>query len=222
MMPAPLLCAATLMYIVEYILHSQKSRRGRNVTVRVKICGITRCEDARAAERMGAEAVGVVMYSKSPRSVSYSCADDIFSSLGPFISTVVVSHTTSEKDLDALIDLCPSAIQISHPFEVRDEYRGKVIRVLTPGDPIPSDCSAIAIDESRGTGRPFNSDFARSVVLRSFIPVILCGGLTPDNVADAIQRVRPYAVDVCSGVEKKTGVKDHRAMQRFLEAAGKR
>lgn len=136
------------------------------MTVRVKICGITRREDASAAEELGADAIGVVMYSESPRSISYSCAEDIFSSLGPFLSTVVVSHTTSKSELDAIIDLAPSAIQISRPLEVPDTYRGKVIRVITRGEPIPSGCSAIAIDESKGTGRPFNAEFARSVVLQ--------------------------------------------------------
>jgi len=185
----------------------------------VKICGITRVEDALHAERAGADAVGVILFSDSPRCVDPGTAREIFRSVGPFTATVAVTHTTSGKELDRVIALRPAAIQISSPFAFPGSPPVKVLRVVKPGDPLPGDADAIVVDGSRGTGRPYDLRFARDAVERSRVPVILAGGLTPGNVVDAIRAVRPYAVDVASGVEMRPGIKDPERVTGFIRAA---
>jgi len=188
--------------------------------VRVKICGITRVEDALFAENAGADAIGVVMFSPtSRRSVPESKAREIFSALGPFVTRVVVTHTESEDDLKKILALRPDAIQISHPFVFRTDPGARVLRVIGRGDNVPTDCSAVIVDESMGEGRLFDRAFAREVVKTSAVPVILAGGLTPENVSNAIRECRPYAVDVASGVETEPGIKDHRKITAFIAAA---
>ncbi len=188
--------------------------------MRVKCCGITRPQDACYAEACGADAIGVVVLSpSSARSVSPEQAREIFDAVGPFISTVAVSHTTSYSDLEQILALQPDAIQISYPFTFQEKPGLHVIRVIGRNDPLPVDCDAIIVDESHGGGKPFDLSHARRAVMSSRLPVILAGGLTPDNVADAIRQVHPYAVDVASGIESAPGIKDHGRMAAFIAAA---
>jgi len=189
--------------------------------LRVKICGITRPEDARFAESAGADAIGVVVFSGgvSKRVVGAEKARKIFRSVGPFVTTVAVSHTQSEDDLRRMIALRPGAIQISHPFVFEKDPGVAVIRVIGREDPIPEDCDAVIIDDSHGRGRGFDPAFAREVLERSRIPVILAGGLDPGNVRKAIRQVRPYAVDVATGVEVSPGIKDPEKVRAFIAAA---
>jgi phosphoribosylanthranilate isomerase len=189
--------------------------------MRIKICGITRPEDALFAEQAGADAIGVVVFSEnvSPRSVSPDRAREIFGKVGPFTTTVAVSHTTSEDDLRRILALHPRAIQISHPFEFHCDPGVVVIRVIGRGDPLPADCDAIIVDDSHGQGRTFDLSYARDAVQRSRVPVILAGGLSPENVCRAIGEVRPYAVDVASGVEVSPGIKDYRKIEAFIAAS---
>jgi len=188
--------------------------------VRVKVCGITRVEDALFAEQAGADAVGVVMYSPtSRRSVSDAKAREIFSALGPFVTRVVVTHTESENDLEKILALGPDAIQISHPFVFEKHPGARVLRVIGRGDAIPTDCDAVIVDESMGAGKEFDRDFVKSVVKTAKVPVILAGGLNPENVGAAIREIRPWAVDVASGVETAPGIKDHTKIAAFIRAA---
>jgi len=188
--------------------------------MRIKCCGITRAEDARYAEACGADAIGVVVFSPpSVRSVTPERAREIFDAVGPFITTVAVSHTASPEDLEQILTLHPNAIQISHPFVFRKKPGANVIRVIGRNDPIPTDCDAIIVDESHGSGKNFDLSHAHNVVQRSALPVILAGGLTPENVANAIRQVHPYAVDVASGIEKVPGIKDHKKIAAFITAA---
>ncbi len=188
--------------------------------MRVKCCGITRVEDACYAEECGADAIGVVVFSPgSPRAVTPERAREIFDAIGPFTSRVAVSHTTSPKDLEQILALHPDALQLSHPFVFPENPGTRVIRVVGRNNPLPGDCDAIIVDESHGSGRDFDRSHARDVVKRSMVPVILAGGLTPENVADAIRQVHPYAVDVASGIEKEPGIKDHRKVAAFIAAA---
>ena len=186
--------------------------------MRIKICGITQPIDAQHAERLGADAIGVVVFSESPRSVPAGRAREIFDSVGPFTTTVAVSHTQSEEELARMIALNPSAIQISHPFTFREDPGVQVIRVIGRGDPLPDDCDAIIVDDSHGKGREYDPSYARDAVERSTIPVILAGGLTPENVSEAIKKVRPYAVDVATGVEISPGIKDRDKIRAFIAA----
>jgi phosphoribosylanthranilate isomerase len=188
--------------------------------VRVKICGITRVDDAVFAEHAGADAIGVVMFSpNSRRSVPESRAREIFGALGPFVTRVIVTHTHSEEDLIRILALRPDTIQISHPFVFDSDPGVRVLRVIGRGAVVPADCDAVIVDESMGAGKKFDRDFARDVVKTSGVPVILAGGLTPENVGDAIREVRPYAVDVASGVETTPGIKDHHKIAAFIAAA---
>jgi phosphoribosylanthranilate isomerase len=188
--------------------------------MRVKICGITRPEDARFAEEQGADAIGVVLFSGgiSRRAVGEEKAHEIFDAVGPFTITVAVSHTKSDDELNRMIALRPHAIQISHPFKFDKDPGVAVIRVIGRGDPLPDDCDAIIVDDSHGRGREFDPSYASDTVKRSTVPVILAGGLTPDNVGVAIRRVRPYAVDVASGVELSPGIKDPEKVKAFIAA----
>jgi len=187
--------------------------------MRIKCCGITRVHDAQFAEQAGADAIGVVLFSSSsPRSVTVERAREIFDAVGPFTATVAVTHTTSEEDLAQILALRPTAIQISHPFVFAGDPGVKVIRAIKRGARLPEDCDAIVVDDSHGSGRPFDSSFARNAVLQSKVPVILAGGLNPENVGEAIRQVHPYAVDVASGIERAPGIKDTEKIRAFIAA----
>jgi phosphoribosylanthranilate isomerase len=117
-----------------------------------------------------------------------------------------------------MIALRPHAIQISHPIRFDDDPKVRVIRVIGRGNPLPEDCDAVIVDDSHGKGRGFDLTYAMDAVKRSKVPVILAGGLTPENVGEAIYRVRPYAVDVASGVEESPGIKDRKKVKAFIAA----
>lgn len=188
--------------------------------MRIKCCGITQPEDARYAESCGADAIGVVVFSPaSLRNITPAQAREIFNAVRPFTTRVAVSHTTSDNDLEQILALNPDAIQISHPFVFLNKPGARVIRVIGREKPLPEDCDAIIVDESHGSGRDFDKSFARDIVRRSKVPVILAGGLNPENVAEAIRQIQPYAVDVASGIEKEPGIKDHRKIAAFIAAA---
>jgi phosphoribosylanthranilate isomerase len=188
----------------------------------VKICGITNPGDARSAEAAGADAIGVVLFSASPRSVSPDRAAEIFAAVGPFTTTVAVTHTDSEDHLAAILALHPHAVQLTADVSVPADAPVKVLRALAPGDVLREDCHAVIIDGSHGSGTRFDAAYARSVVQRSRVPVILAGGLTPANVRAAIAAVNPYAVDVASGLEKSPGIKDEEKIRAFIRACRER
>lgn len=189
--------------------------------MRVKICGVTTVEDAKFIESCGADALGVVISDESLRNVTFERAGEIFSALGPFIAKVVVTHTTSPEELERIAALSPTAIQISTDLTMPEGYRGSVIRVVKPGMSVPDSCDAVILDESRGCGILYNGSAAKEFVRSAKVPLILAGGLNPSNVAAAIDEVHPYAVDVCSGVELRLGIKDKQKVMEFLKACGK-
>lgn len=159
------------------------------------------------------------MFSDSKRLVSPDRAREIFSSVGPFVTRVCVSHTSSEDEWKKILAIGPDAVQISHPFRIRESDGTRIIRVIMPGDSIPEEADALIIDASRGTGQVYDEEYVRRVQSRAEVPVILAGGLTPDTVAHAVQQFRPYAVDVASGVESAPGIKDHALIQEFVKNA---
>jgi phosphoribosylanthranilate isomerase len=184
----------------------------------VKICGITTVGDARAAAAAGADAIGVVLASPSPRSVTPELARDIFAAVPPFVTTVAVTSTDREEDLATILSSRPDAVQVAGDLALPRGAGVRVIRMLAPGDALRDDCDAVVVDGSCGTGRAFDPEYARRCVAASPVPVILAGGLSPGNVAAAIRAVRPYAVDVASGVEAAPGIKDERLMRAFVKA----
>ncbi len=171
------------------------------------------------AEDSGADAIGIVVCSTSPRSVPLEMASEILGQLRPFTAGVLVTHTQSMEELGYVLDLHPSAVQVSYPFTLPDRNGVKLLRVVRAGSVLTGDCDAVVIDQSQGSGRLFNPEFAKNVARESGVPVILAGGLTPGNIQAAIADIRPYAVDVASGVETRPGIKDPCLVWRFIQNA---
>lgn len=197
---------------------------------RVKICGITRAEDARAAVAAGADAIGLVFYPPSPRHVTAAQAAELVQALPPFVTTVgLFVDPTAEAVHEVLaqvpLDLLqfhgdePQAFcaQFGRPWikaiRMRPELDVEVAMAAWP------DAQGFLLDAwhpqlAGGTGETFSWDrFPR----QSERPLILAGGLTPDNVADAVRRCQPYAVDVSGGVERAKGIKDASLIRAFIE-----
>lgn len=199
---------------------------------RVKICGITRVEDALAAEAAGADAVGLVFYSGSKRYVTAQQALAIKSALGPFVKTVALVVNASTDEIDHLLDAVrPDLIQFhgDETPEFCQQFSVPFIRAIRmhPELNIEQEIARYAnasgflfdawdADQYGGTGKQFN--WQRLPSARHF-PLILAGGLTPANVAEAVAQVEPYAVDVSGGVELAPGIKDANKVQQFIAAA---
>lgn len=199
--------------------------------VRSKICGITRIEDALAAVEAGADAIGFVFYPKSPRAVTVQQARAIIAALPPFISTVGLFVNASRCELNETLDAVPLDLLQFHGDETPEQCEGyhrpfiKALRVQA-GDDIAASCrlyskaSGILLDTfvsgvPGGTGETFDWALIPDGLEK---PIILAGGLTSANVAQAIAQVRPYAVDVSGGVEKSKGIKDHDKIRAFMSA----
>lgn len=199
--------------------------------VRIKICGITRQEDALAAVAAGADAVGFVFYPGSPRAISIERAADIMQSLPPFVTTVGLVVDMPRRELEALLGKLPLDLLQFHGNETAEEcsvYGRPYIKAIRVGSgesvteamqSFPS-ARGILLDTyvkgvPGGTGKAFDWSL---VPRHAGVPIVLAGGLTPDNVAEAVFRVRPYAVDVSGGVEIQAGVKDVAKLQAFIRA----
>ncbi|HKI57584.1 MAG TPA: phosphoribosylanthranilate isomerase [Trueperaceae bacterium] len=196
---------------------------------RVKICGITRPEDAVAAERAGADAIGVIFAASSRRRVGPVAAGAIVAAVGPMVTTVGVFV---DAPLDQVLGLARrlrlGAVQLhgDEPAAYAAAVRGevKVVRALaferglTPESLAGYPADAFLLDaRDPGSGQPF--DWAQARAWRDHPRLILAGGLTPETVGDGVEALRPYAVDVASGVESAVGEKDPDRMRAFVEAA---
>ena len=205
-----------------------------NQRTRIKICGLTREADVAAAVAAGADAIGLVLYAKSPRSVSVARAAKLARGLPPFVMPVCLFVNAERALIDAALQAIPQALLQFH------------------GDETPAECAAI----HQATGRPWLRaarivpgfallDFAAAhasaagILLDAHVegyggggkafdwslvphnvpcPLVLSGGLNPANVTDGIRHVRPWAVDVSSGVESAKGLKDAALMRAFCDA----
>lgn len=197
--------------------------------VKVKICGITNVDDALAASDLEVDALGFVFYRESPRHVSPDQAREIIRRLPPFVTTVGVFVDMPPGEVEAIMRYASLDVAQLHGHELPEAcVPGRVIkaiRVKELGDLEPLKhyrVSAFLLDTYTqesfgGTGQIFNWDIALHA--KQFGKIILAGGLNPDNVDKAVQWVRPYGVDVSSGVEEKKGKKDHRKMELFIERA---
>jgi phosphoribosylanthranilate isomerase len=197
--------------------------------VRIKVCGVTRAEDALAAVRLGADALGFNFWPGSRRHLTSAAAREIIALLPPFVTSVGVFVNQPEGEMRAIA--AETGIQVfqlhgDEPPELCARLPLPVVKAI-PVDQVRSlsrllsyEVSAFLLDTpSRGyggSGEPFDWSLAEGV--SEVAPVILAGGLTPENVAAAIRAVRPYAVDVASGVESSPGVKDMDKMSRFVSA----
>lgn len=198
---------------------------------RVKICGITNIEDAVAAAEYGADAIGFVFQPKSPRAITPETAKNIVSALPPFITTIGVFVNESKLEIERIIRYVGLNIVQLHGNEPPDACRLnrkviKAIRVkdLTDLEPLKRyNVSAFLLDTYSphtmgGTGQIFNWDIA--VEAKKFGRIILAGGLNHENIEEAIKWVRPYGIDVATGVESnKKGEKDHKKLKLFIEKA---
>jgi phosphoribosylanthranilate isomerase len=188
------------------------------VCIRIKICGITSPDDAELVEKAGADAIGVVLFSASPRCVTVDMARDIFDAV-PALMRVGVSHSYNPEELQEICAIRPDALQISSMAPAPRECRASIIRMVGTTDQVLPDADALIVDGSHGTGRLFDYAFASRVIETAGMPVFLAGGLTPDNVASAVLAVRPYGVDVATGVEYAPGKKDPSKVRAFIAAA---
>lgn len=202
------------------------------MTLRVKICGITRLEDVQAACRAGADALGFVFYEKSPRHVSIYTAAMLVRALPPFVQSVGLFVDAQPDFIERVLRAVPLDVLQFHGNEspaacarygrpwikaVRvnpesdllkcaadfDAARGLLLDAFVPGVP-------------GGTGERFDWKLIPEGMPK---PIVLSGGLTPDNVAEAVRSVRPWAVDVSSGVEASKGIKDALKVARFIANA---
>ncbi|MEO5378431.1 MAG: phosphoribosylanthranilate isomerase [Magnetococcus sp. DMHC-6] len=206
--------------------------------VRIKICGITRKQDAYAAFSSGADALGFVFFSKSPRNISPKAAAQIVEGLPPFVTVVGLFVNATQKQIRDVMSIVPLDVIQLHGDETpkfcrdlleRDRINRvvKAVRVASRTDleglerfPV----NALLLDAKvaehyGGTGVAFDWSLMENVSFET--PIILAGGLDPDNVGRAIHRIRPYAVDVSSGVELSPGIKDAVKMERFIRAVRK-
>lgn len=203
-----------------------------NVPVRVKICGLTNLADAEAAVSLGADAVGFIFHRSSPRYVAPAVAREISESLPPFVARVGVFVNSALQEVRDTLARCRLDLAQLHGEEDEDFAAAlypRVVKALRVGRDDVLDgvgrfkAAAFLLDTYRaavpgGTGTTFDWSIARDAVATGR-RVILSGGLGPDNVAAAIAAVRPYAVDVASGVETSPGRKDHEKLRAFITAA---
>jgi len=204
--------------------------------VKVKICGITDVYDALSAVNYGADAIGFILYCKSQRYVDPKTVRFISKKLPPFITKVGVFVNEDRNAVLEILSYCGLDFAQLHGDESPDDCRyigrERVIKAfrIKEEDDVKAienyvDCvSAVLLDtysesEYGGTGRTFNWDIAKKVIDRFEVPVILSGGLTPENVKEAVKSVLPFAVDVSSGVEEKPGKKDLSKVKDFIRFA---
>lgn len=199
--------------------------------VRSKICGITRIEDALIAAQAGADAIGLVFWAPSPRAVEIDQARHIVAALPPFVTSVGLFVNATRETIAEVLQAVPLDLLQFHGDECLADCEGhgrpyiKALRVR-PGENIAAQCArypsaaGILLDTyvpgiPGGTGERF--DWSQ-VPAQPPCPIVLAGGLTADNVAQAIAQVRPWAVDVSGGVEAQKGRKDADKVRAFLAA----
>jgi phosphoribosylanthranilate isomerase len=196
---------------------------------RVKICGITREQDARAACAWGADAVGLVFYGPSPRAVDVDQAIFIRRAVTPFVTVVGLFVNADGEEVAEIARRVPLDLLQFHGNESPEVCAGfglpyvKAVRVAEGVDLQREaeryhDASALLLDtlDGRlwgGSGRTFDWALVPEAMGK---PVVLAGGLTPDNVGEAVVRLRPYAVDVSGGVESAPGIKDADKIAKFI------
>jgi len=197
---------------------------------RIKICGITRPEDGLAAASLGVDAIGLVFYPPSPRAVDAAAARTIIHNLPPFITSVGLFVNEDPAAVHEILRQAPLALLQFHGDEEPD-YCAAFDRPYLKA--VPMGAGADVADYARrfdraagllldshggarvgGAGQCFDWRLIPAHIPK---PVILAGGLTPANVARAVQQIRPYGVDVSSGVESAKGVKDCHLMQAFIQ-----
>ncbi len=201
---------------------------------RVKICGITRSEDGIAAAAAGADAIGLVFYARSPRHVTTQQACTIITALPPFVTTVGLFVDASAAEIKAVLEAVPLDTLQFHGEESPEfcaSFGKPYLKAISMREQIDlhseaarfKSATALLVDTfqagvSGGTGVSFDWRRLPADLVK---PLILAGGLNPDNVAQAIIQAHPYAVDVSSGVEAAKGIKDAEKIAAFMRGVVK-
>jgi len=199
-----------------------------NLQIKVKICGMTQLKDALFAVEQGVDAVGFIFYKKSPRAVTMKTVREIITKLPPLVDTVGVFVNESAERLNKIADYCGLDLVQLHGEEspafcrkihrrVIKAFRVKDLQSIKQLEKFPVSgflLDTFSDDLHGGTGKTF--DWNLALPAKKMGPVILAGGLTPRNIIQAVRQVRPYGVDVCSGVEKSPGIKDLEKVRAFL------
>ena len=197
---------------------------------RVKICGITSCDDAKLAYESGADAIGLVFYPKSPRHVTIEQAAEIVDSLPPFITSVALFVNETSELIEQVLEQVKIDLIQFHGDETPDycaSFHRPYIKAIRMRDGLDlyevqnefKSARGLLLDTYKqgipgGTGESFNWE---RIPHDLHMPVILAGGLMVDNITDAISQVHPYAVDVSGGVEASKGRKDPEKILRFIQ-----
>ncbi|MFK7794380.1 MAG: phosphoribosylanthranilate isomerase [Gammaproteobacteria bacterium] len=196
---------------------------------RIKFCGITQLEDLQVAMELGVDAVGLVFCPSSPRAINVQQACTLIDRCGPFITSVGLFMNQDAGTISSLIDKVPVDMLQFHGDEteqfccsfglpyLKSVAMGGMGQVVSDSD--YASASALLLDSNElgqpgGSGKQF--DWQNIPAIER--PIILAGGLDPNNVSDAIKQVRPYAVDVSSGIESVKGKKDLNKMKKFVTA----
>jgi len=204
--------------------------------MRVKLCGLTRPADRDAAVAAGADAVGFVsgVPVETPRELSAGRAADLVAGLEPFVTSALVTGPETVEDAVTRQEAVEADVVQVHgdlsPEEVRqlDERVAASVVVAVDTDTDIARYAAVAdallVDSTTesgmgGTGETHDWDRTRELVAAVDVPVILAGGLTPENVREAVETVEPFAVDVASGIERAPGRKNHDAVRSFVARA---
>jgi phosphoribosylanthranilate isomerase len=196
--------------------------------VRIKICGLTRDQDVHNAVTEGADALGFVLYAPSPRAVSAEQAAQLIKKVPAFVTTVALFVNESAEEIQRVLSICPFDLLQFHGDESPEFCRQfnrpymKAIRVRSADDIHSAvqqypDTKALLLDAyvenlPGGTGQAFDW----RLIPQLSVPWVLAGGLNSTNVADAINQVTPFAVDVSGGVEASKGIKDRQKIQEFI------
>jgi phosphoribosylanthranilate isomerase len=205
---------------------------------RVKICGVTREADREAVVAAGADAVGVIadVPVDTPREVPAERAADLVAGVPPLVTSVLVTMPDSVQQAVALQrEVAADALQVhaTLPPEkvggLRARVDASIVAAVGAGDDLTAyaeAADALLVDSTDeqgggGTGETVDWERTRERVADLEVPVVLAGGLTPDNVAAAVEAVDPFAVDTATGVEREGGIKDHDAVRAFVGAAGR-
>jgi len=198
---------------------------------RAKICGITRLEDALAAVEYGADAIGLVFYKPSPRYVSIEQAATISAGLPPFVSVVALFVDPTQAEVNVVLSRVRIDVLQFHGEESEvacAQYSLPYLKVIR----VKTDTNLIQYAQAYGTAKALLLDtysehavggtgqvFDWSLIPNNLsVPIILAGGLTPENVNEAVKQVKPYAVDVSGGVETSKGIKNSVKIAAFMAA----
>ena len=203
---------------------------------RIKICGLTNLSDALYAASLGVDALGFI-FAESPRRVSPKAAKDIISRLPPFITTVGVFVDEDEEKVKEIVSICGLNTLQFHGSESTSYCLGfeqniikafrlrasqiEIAREIEKFKAYQKVAKSLLLDISQETTRSCNRQDWQEIAFMTKSQIILAGGLKPENIALAIRKVKPYAVDISSGVEISPGVKDHKKMKQLVEEVRK-